>query len=334
MQPAMTRASLLFCTALALALAACGEDEPHSDAGVLVPDAGTPDAAPQGTAWVVSSQTVNGTATGAATLDGAVVIGATDFAFATADPLGGLLTTYTLSGDGHSFVLAGGTTIPVTTTASELTFQPSTGRTIVAVPDRAAPAGTITVAGTVTAPTATPTYVHPKMLVAFLQRDEPGFVKSDTRNYQNLTFTGATATFALPINREALGTERIVYGAPNVGVAIAFVVVFDDRDDDGFLDDLTAPCNGAENDCIVGVSPLVLTFRAGTSPELTASPYAYTRDGGWSQSVIVTDARQGGTKNGLVSLDGGKVLPFDVTLWADPSNNTVPTLDISAPAKQ
>lgn len=279
------------------------------------------------------SQTVSGTATPAASVDGALVLGDTDFAFAGAEPLGGLFTTYTTSADGKSFSLAGGASVPFTVSAQpQLTLQLPGSRTAVFAPDTAQPAHAVSVKGTVTAPSPMPTYMHPKVLLAFMTRDDPGFVNSDPRDYLDLTFSGGTATFDLELNRDALGTERIVFGPPNVAIAIAFVVVFDDRTGDGKLDALFTPCDTASTttDCVLGFSPIVLGSSDGTSPQLSASPYAYLR-AGWSNAAMVTDARGGGTKTGLVSLDGSKTLDFDVALWADPHANTVPQLDLSVP---
>lgn len=281
----------------------------------------------------MTSQSVSGTATPAASVDGALVLGATDFAFASAEPLGGLLTTYTTSADGKSFALAGGTTVPFTVTgAPQLTLQLPGSRTAVFSTDTTQPAHTVSVKGTVTAPSPTPTYTHPKLLLAFMTRDDPGFVNGDPRDYLDLTFSGGTATFDLELNRDALGTERIVFGPPNVAIAIAFVVVFDDRTGDNKLDALFSPCDTASTttDCVLGMSPIVLGSSDGTSAQLSASPYAYLR-AGWSNAVMITDARGSGTKTGLVSLDGSKTLDFDVTLWADPHANTVPRLDLTVP---
>ncbi len=281
----------------------------------------------------MASQTVSGTATPANSVDGALVLGATDFAFASAVPLGGILTTYTTAADGKSFALAGGTNVPFTVSAQpQLTLQLPGSRTAVFNADTAQAAHSVSVKGTVTAPSATPGYAHPKLLLAFMTREDPGFVNGDPRDYQDLTFSGATATFDMELNRDALGTERIVFGPPNVAIAIAFVVVFDDRDDDGKLGALFEPCDttSSTTDCVLGMSQIVLGSSDGTSPQLSASPYAYLR-AGWSNAVMVTDARGGGSKTGLVSLDGSKTLDFDVTLWADPHANTVPQLDLTVP---
>jgi len=325
MQPAMTRGSfvLVALAALVTNLGApgCGDSTSSADAPSV-----------KGS-WVMASQTVSGSPTPAASVDGALVLGATDFAFAGAQPLGGLLTTYTTSADGKSFSLAGGTSVPFTVSAQpQLTLQLPGSRTAVFSSDTAQAAHSVSVKGTVTAPSPTPAYMHPKLLLAFLQRDAPGFVNMDTRSYLDLTFSGGTATFDLELTRDALGTERIVFGPPNVAIAIAFVVVFDDRNGNGILDSLFDACDttSTTTDCVLGVSPIVLGSSDGTSPQLSASPYAYLR-AGWSNAVMVTDARGGGTKTGLVSLDGSKTLAFDVALWADPHANAVPQLDLTVP---
>jgi hypothetical protein len=198
--------------------------------------------------------------------------------------------------------------------------------------DAGAPAQTISVKGTVTAPTATPSYTKPTAFIGFLLRNDLGFLQDDTRNYQALTFDGAMASFDFEFTRDALGDARITYGAANV--AMAFVVVFDDRASPDVLDDLFAPCAVAavDTDCVIGMAPLALAFVEPSSPQLVASPFAHLTVGGYSQAVIVTDARNGGTKSGLVSLDPGKVLPFDVALWADPGAHSVPRLDLTVPA--
>lgn len=313
-------------------LGACGGG---SDAS---PDAAvTRDAASVQGAWAVASQTVGGVTTPAAALDGTLVVGATDFAFATAEPLGGLLASYTLSGDGRSFVLAGGPTVPFTLDATpQITLAVAADRTVVVAPDHAAPKATFSVAGTVTAPSTTAGYTAPTVLIAFLSRDQTGFVNDYPPYYQAITFTGATASFDFELGLP-VGLERIVFGPSSVAVAMGFIVVFDNGSAEGppKLDDLFTPCGASTTtDCVLGMAPILLAYRQGTSTELTASPFAYLKDASWSQAIIVTDARGGGTKSGLVSLDVGKVLPFDIALWADPSANTVPRLDLTVPAKR
>ena len=293
----------------------------------------TADSATAGS-WLVAGQTIGGSATAPDKLDGTAVIGATDFAFATADPLGGILTSYTLGNNGTSMVLRDGTNIGFTLAPSQLTLQLTGDRTAVLAPEQAAAVTTISVKGTVTAPAGTASFVAPTAALMFLTRANPGFIGDDGRNYQTITFKDGKATFDFEIARGALGTERIVFGPQEVAVAIGFVVIFDDRETTstpGTLANLFQACPGTStSDCVLGISPFLLGYRSGDSKELAASPYAYLHSG-WSQAIIVTDARGGGTKSGLLSLDTAKTLAFDITLWDDPSAHSVPKLDLTSP---
>jgi hypothetical protein len=295
---------------------------------------GTPDGGSIMGNWRLVAQTIGGTVSPEATLNGSLQLGATEAALATESPLGGTVTTYTVTGDGKALSLADGTRVPFTLVPGadqRITLDLGGARSVTF-----APAGTpveaheLSVTGTVTKADGAADLVAPRAALIFAVRYDPQFW-DDPRDDKPLTFTGKTATFDLSRTSDPLGTERITF-APDLhtGIAIAFVVVYDDRDKDGKLSDLYQPCGPSTKDCIVGVAATLVTFRDGGSPELAASPYAYMNLG-WTESIPVTDHRSTPPKTGLVSGDAMRTPTFDVALAADPSTVTVPRLDLTMP---
>lgn len=185
---------------------------------------------------------------------------------------------------------------------------------------------TFPVRGRITLANGTPLFHSPHVSIAFLLRT--GFMV-DPRDTKALDFGGTnTTTFQLDRIEGALGVQRIVYGNPNTAIAMGLIVVWDDLDDDGvpgatLFDKCVTPPPPPAPDCLRGVAPVYLTARAGSSPELSASPFAFVRPG-WTQSIFIQDLRQQFPRNGVVSLDPTMLVPFDVYVPASPLQTFVP----------
>jgi hypothetical protein len=89
------------------------------------------------------------------------------------------------------------------------------------------------------------------------------------------------------------------------------------------LDEL-AVCSTSTVDCIRAISPIILAYRNGDSPELAASPYAELREG-WTYAVPTQ--HRGVGKLGLVSSDSA-AYDFEMVLGS-PSTVTIPQFDLS-----
>jgi hypothetical protein len=134
-----------------------------------------------------------------------------------------------------------------------------------------------------------------------------------------------TATFDLSRTEGALGVERITFGSASASIGL--VVVYDDVNGNGMLDTLWTSC-GAGEDCVRGVSTLVLAYRVGSSQELADSPYAFVR-AGWTPATMVLDFRPATAALGLISVDrSAEVVPFDVQVPTDPAAVTLPALEL------
>jgi hypothetical protein len=293
------------------------------------------DAASYKGAWRLAAQTLAGMPQDDAALSGAMTLGDSDFALAIASPPTALLSSYTVASDAKSLTLKDGSRLSLMATAEpRLTLGLASDRQAAFVSDSASPVTTITVQGTITAPSDPSAYAAPRVALVFLSRSDPFFVDDD-RLDQALSFQGKTASFRIDLMREALGTERIVYGPPDVAIAIGWVVVYDDRDGkppgQQRLHELFDACSATTKDCVLGYSPIVLGYRSGTSPQLSASAFVGLREG-WSPSLATEDGRRNAPRPlGLVSLDPAKAMKFDVTLWADPASHAVPRLDLTVP---
>src|SRR5262249_48117088 len=165
---------------------------------------------------------------------------------------------------------------------------------------------TLPVRGRITLAAGTPAFHSPHVSIAFLRRGASFAV--DPRDTKTLDSTGTnTPTSQLDRVEGALGVQRIVFGNPNTAIAVGLIVVWDDLDDDGMpgntlFDKCMTPPPPPARDCLRGVAPVFLTARAGGSPELAASPYAFLRPG-WTQSIFIQDLRGQFPRNGAVSLD-------------------------------
>jgi hypothetical protein len=188
---------------------------------------------------------------------------------------------------------------------------------------------TLSVRGRITLAAGTPTFTSPHVSIAFLLRG--GTFGVDPRDDQLLDFTGTdNVTFALDRTEGALGTQRIVFGDPNTAIAVGLVIVWDDVDGNGapsatLLDKCTLPAPPG-SDCLRGVSPIYIAYRSGSSPELAASPYAHVR-AGWTQNLFIQDLRGQFARNGMVSLDATRGVPFDVYVPPSPMQTFVPAFD-------
>ena len=284
-------------------------------------DGGGLDSVPAGT-WRLVGETVNGTATPPANLNGALELTETDYALGIARPsIEGVVTSYTL--EGGAFVLTGAGRVPASLAGNDLTLRPSSTRELTFTLVSPTPADTLAVTGTVSLASGAPsTNLHAALVRRV--RDASGFF-FDPRDDRTLTFTGQTASFDLSRDRGALGTDRISFGSAAIGLLL--VVVYEDRDGDNRLDELVT-CSATTVDCIRGVSPYVVADRAGTSPELSASSYDLLREG-WSHAVQVTDERN--HKLTVASVDPQATLAHAITVAADASTVAIPVFDLTIP---
>lgn len=135
-----------------------------------------------------------------------------------------------------------------------------------------------------------------------------------------------STTFDLSRTEPALGVERIVFG--EAFASIGLVVVYDDVNLNGQLDQLFGSCDPGE-DCVRGVSDVILGYRFGTSPELDASPYRFLTPG-WSWARLGRDLRQTPERRGLVSHDvtTAAPLPADVVVPENPEDVVLPPLQL------
>jgi hypothetical protein len=162
-------------------------------------------------------------------------------------------------------------------------------------------------------------FLHPRVALVFLVRDDLDgvMISADPRDDHALDFSsGLFAPIDLSRTAGARGTERVTFGSPQVAISLALVVVYDDVNDNQQLDVLFGSCDALE-DCVRGVSPVVLGYRAGSSPELAASPYAYLL-ASWSRALPVSDVRETEARLGVVSLDPTVEVPFDVVVTDTP----------------
>jgi hypothetical protein len=229
---------------------------------------------------------------------------------------------YAVDGDG---VTAGSFSGDVTVDGDELTLT-SGGQTYVFERYTPTRVETLTVAGRVHAPLA-PAGAPLHVGLVFVVRDGDDLeISADPRDAAELDFVGDTATFSLTREEGARGTERVPFG--DAGVAIGFVVVYEDRINPGKLDhfyDSDCSTGGTTADCVRGVSPILLGYRDGTSTELTATPYGYLLDG-WSRALVVDDHSTGSSRNGVASIVGES--DFDVWMPADPDDVAIPGFDL------
>jgi hypothetical protein len=288
-------------------------------------DGGGLESVPAGT-WRLVGETVNGTATPAANLNGALQLGATDYALGIARPgIEGVVTSYTL--EGSAFVLSGAGRVEAELAGNQLKLRPTPSRELTFELVSPQPADTLSVTGTVTLAAGAPsTDLH--VTLVRRKREPPGFF-FDERDDRALTFTGDSAAFDLSRDRGALGTDRIPF-PPGTSVAIGLlhVVVYEDRDMDGELDEL-ATCGATTVDCVRGISPYVVADRAGSSPELEASSYALLQEG-WCHAVTVTDERH--HRPTVASVDPQATIAHAITVAADPSTVVIPSYDLTLPA--
>jgi hypothetical protein len=175
--------------------------------------------------------------------------------------------------------------------------------------------------------------VHPRVALIFLLRKAGGGVSyfevpdGDKPLPGFGTMQGQSQSFDMSRTEGALGVERITYGA-TAFLAMALVVVYDDVNNDGTLNMLFGSC-GAGQDCVRGISPIVLGYRIGQSTELAASQYAWMTKG-WTWAIPAMDFRQSPIRLGLVSLMGAPdapAMPADIVVANDPSTVVIPALN-------
>jgi hypothetical protein len=173
--------------------------------------------------------------------------------------------------------------------------------------------------------------VTPRVGLVFLLRpssgdpniiEVPGGDMAITGFGANMTDLG---TFDLSRTEGALGVERITFGSASISMGL--VILYDDVNGNGMLDTLWTSC-GAGEDCVRGVSQLVLGYRVGSSPELLASPFAFIRSG-WTAAVPVIDHRPVPEQFGLISTDrNAEQPPFDIHVPTDPTDVVLPDFQL------
>lgn len=304
--------------AVGTAAAACS-DGGNVDSGMIPSDAG-----PTGLWRVVEPTTINGTFE--ATLEG-------ELALAHADVVDGRLAFTDGVIDDYVFFDS-----VYRTDARDIDFMHQAGppeRLIVdsltTEPFQLTTGDTLTVQGTAAfeSQVALVPMGAPRIGLVFLLRSTsgpPGFIQvpgADMPLVDFGFFSDVTETFDLSRTEGALGVERISYG--DAFLSVGLVVVYDDVDGSGQLDEFWNGCTGG-NDCVRGVSKLVVTYRFGSSAELAASPYAFVRGDGWAPSLISPDLRGTTAATGLISLVPDPAPPFDVIVPNDPIDLVLPDL--------
>lgn len=278
---------------------------------------------PTGTFRLVG-ETVNGTSTPEAQLNGALELTATEYGLGIARPAPtGVLASYTVMG--KTLALGGGGMVPFSVSGDQVTLRPDSSHVWTFSRVTPTAAETFPLSGTVQVTRGAPQFAHPRAALIRYVR-ELGAVSffHDPRDDRAIVLDGGSATFDFTRDRAALGTDRITFGA-TAGISIEIVVVYDDRDNSGTLGELFSPCSETTKDCIRGISNIVLAFRDGMSAELAASPYALLRTG-WSNAVTVTDQRTG--RLGLVSADPDKPISHEVLVVVDPASVAAPAFQL------
>jgi hypothetical protein len=170
---------------------------------------------------------------------------------------------------------------------------------------------------------------HPRATLAFVVREGDGIAFREVPDGSVAlpsTF-GKTSTDLTPFDLSRqdgpVGLERIPFG-DTASLALGLVVVYDDVDQDSVLGALYDSCASPDKDCVRGVSRVVVAYRFGTSPQLSASPFAFLRTG-WTWALWADDTRTAEKRRGLVSCDPSAVaLPSDVRIPRDPKDVRLP----------
>lgn len=362
----MTHSTRLLSLIVVLCLPACGDDDAPTDAAVpdapqgpdaAPPDAGAPDAdpSPLGTWRVVSlvsgADTILTTDTDVGggelvRVNGLLQLAASEGSFSLAEVRNGRLSsqvgnvdTLGFSGDFTSLMLTHSPPVAMSfdAAAGTLALELDPTNTLNFVRHAHASSETLTVTGQVRVeddgvPGNMLPIVTPRAAVVHLLRGVGGteFIALPADDVALPAFGASeaqTATFDLSRLEGALGVQRITFGTTGF-LAVALIVVYDDIDLDSQLGDLFGGCASPTSDCVRGVSPIVLGYRVGNSPELADSPYHYLKSG-WTWSVVAPDYRLGDPPRvGLVSLDPTTTsVPVDVVVTEDPT-----TMPASIPA--
>jgi hypothetical protein len=337
------RFSAAAVTAIALlapvAACSCGGDGSSVDAAL--PDAAPPDGAgPLGT-WRLIEQRggaaplthegpdrVNGTLElNAVDIGVATIVVADDRLVVPVEPA--LVDTYTISTDGARFELGSGTMLAFSLSDSPERLVLETDSTYERMTHQEQ--DTLPVTGVVSVePGADPfaPIVTPRVGLVFLVRGggaQPAIIEVPGGDVALTGFgadPGQTTQFDLSRVEGALGVERIVFGT--AFASLGLVVVYDDVNGNGLLDDLWNSCDAGE-DCVRGVSPLFVAYRLGTSPEIMASPFTFLRER-WTPGIASRDLRTGTERLGVVSLDraAADAPPYDVVVTRGEGTAVIP----------
>ncbi len=199
------------------------------------------------------------------------------------------------------------------------------------------PAESITLGGRVTIEAGTPTLISPRVGLVYVLRGAPPATLAFGQ-LEDLVEPGAdvelsagfgtaasdTASFSLIRSEGALGLERITFGDAGFA-AVSLVVAYEDRDGDGGLTRFEIDaCSNPGVDCIRGISPLVLAYQAGRSPELIAAGYGFLPTG-WALGTVIKI--QGTDHVTILPLDPTtEAVPVDVQFKMDPASVEYPKL--------
>jgi hypothetical protein len=352
---AKTSGAAAFALSLAALASACDDDDGGPAAPDAAVDATSSDAAPDGAItgeWKLASMTNStGTYTDVDTqvggvmrrINGTLVLDpATGFGeYASMDVIAGrpdfnsisaLAGNYTVSADLGMINVAGDAFVATFTDGPESLVLVLGDTTYSYERLAAEPVETIGATGRATIEAGGPALLNPRVGFVSIVRANGGGLEflQVPDNVEagvdvDVDFAGGTSVdFTLSRNEGALGIERIPFGATGFA-GLCLIVAYEDRDGDGELTRFTIDaCTDAGLDCIRGISPIVLAYRAGDSAELQAAGFGFLRTG-WALSVLAQDQRTDGST--LVPLDPTtEPVPIDVTFAADPGSIEFPPL--------
>jgi hypothetical protein len=194
---------------------------------------------------------------------------------------------------------------------------------------------TAQVRGTVTVETGGSSPAPDHVAIVWIVRSLLGAAydyQSNTPESRVLTLdSNHKGTFNLDRSTGTPGYSRILFGTAEVSIGL--IVAYADSDASGAFNvtnNLDDRCSMLPEDCLRGISTVVLAYRFGDSPELAASPFAHLRQG-WSFAKEAYDHRNGNNRLGLVSLDSTTGLPFDISVPQDVATYSVPHFYLTSP---
>mgnify|MGYP001592365687 CR=1 FL=1 len=202
-----------------------------------------------------------------------------------------------------------------------LSLRVGTELTLTFEPWTPTPSETLAVTGQVSVPYTglfEPLVAPRVALVFLLPGAQPGEMRFivDPRDDLPLAGFGAdetqTASYDLSRAEGALGIQRVTYDT--AFISIGMVVVYDDRDQNSTLDELFQSCQTANQDCVRGISPVLITYRMGDSTALAASPFSFLLPA-WSHAAVATELLPGGGERVGVAPLSTATVPLPIDVW-------------------